>query len=69
LFLSEERGVKPDWKDAPEWAQWLARSSDGNWTWFEFEPELDDTGDYLQRPLTRYEEIDYASGSYIEERP
>lgn len=26
----------PDWKDAPDWAQWLAQDSDGRWTWFEY---------------------------------
>ena len=34
--------MKPDWKDAPEWAEHLARDSDGEWRWFEFEPEPDD---------------------------
>ena len=29
---------KPDWKDAPEWAQWLAQDQDGLWCWFESEP-------------------------------
>jgi hypothetical protein len=27
--------VKPDWKDAPEWANWLAMDDDGSWCWFE----------------------------------
>jgi hypothetical protein len=27
--------MKPDWKDAPEWANWLAMDSDGDWYWFE----------------------------------
>ena len=38
---------KPDWKDAPEWAMWLAADDDG-WTWFEKEPvvhEID--GNYV----------------------
>ena len=30
----------PDWKDAPEWAQWLAMEAGGGWYWFENEPEL-----------------------------
>jgi len=30
--------VKPDWADAPEWANWLARDLDGQWNWFECEP-------------------------------
>jgi hypothetical protein len=31
---------KPDWKDAPKWAQWLAMDSDGEWWWFEEKPRL-----------------------------
>lgn len=30
--------MKPDWKDAPEWAQWLAMDSDGYWYWYSHEP-------------------------------
>lgn len=33
--------MKPDWKDAPEWAQWLAMDPDGDWYWFEAEPDWD----------------------------
>lgn len=29
---------KPDWKDAPEWAQWLAMDECGTWCWFAGEP-------------------------------
>lgn len=32
--------MKPDWKDAPEWAKFLAQDSNGDWYWYEFEPEL-----------------------------
>ena len=31
--------MKPDWKDAPEWADWLAMDDDGAWFWFEYEPD------------------------------
>jgi len=30
--------MKPDWKDAPPWAQWLAMDADGEWYWYEKEP-------------------------------
>lgn len=30
--------MKPDWKDAPEWAQWLAMDADGAWYWYEKHP-------------------------------
>lgn len=29
---------KPDWKDAPEWAKYMAMDDDGEWWWFEKEP-------------------------------
>lgn len=30
--------MKPKWKDAPNWANWLACDSNGEWSWYEFEP-------------------------------
>jgi hypothetical protein len=32
---------KPNWTQAPEWAQHLARDSDGTWWWFEHTPFAD----------------------------
>jgi hypothetical protein len=29
---------KPDWKDAPDWANWAAQDYDGRWFWFENKP-------------------------------
>ena len=29
---------KPSWKDAPEWAMWLAQDADGEWCWCENKP-------------------------------
>ena len=29
----------PDWKDAPEWAMFLAMDSNGSWYWFERQPK------------------------------
>ena len=42
---------KPDWKDAPEWAEWLAQDSSiagASWTWFALEPFMQ--GDYWMQP-------------------
>jgi len=33
--------MKPDWKDAPEWAKWLSMDEDGEWWWYENEPYTD----------------------------
>ncbi len=30
--------MKPDWKDAPEWANYLAMDENGAWWWYEMEP-------------------------------
>jgi len=30
--------TKPDWKDAPEWAQWLAQEASGLWWWYQTRP-------------------------------
>lgn len=30
--------MKPDWKDAPEWANWLAMDLNGMWRWHDSEP-------------------------------
>lgn len=33
---------KPDWKDAPEWAQWAAMDDTGHWYWYEQKPDWDE---------------------------
>lgn len=33
-----ESEPKPDWKTAPDWANYLAMDEDGGWTWFEDRP-------------------------------
>lgn len=30
--------MKPDWKDAPEWARYAAMDNGGDWCWYETEP-------------------------------
>jgi hypothetical protein len=32
--------MKPDWMDAPDWANWLAMDEDGEWFWHESKPEF-----------------------------
>jgi hypothetical protein len=34
-----ERQNKPDWKDAPDWAQWLAQDGGGRWYWYDGKPK------------------------------
>ncbi|CAA2366816.1 hypothetical protein [Xanthomonas phage Olaya] len=39
--MSDKATSKPDWKDAPEWARWMARDADGEWRVFENQPSPD----------------------------
>lgn len=32
--------MKPDWKDAPEWAQWMAMDCNGDWYFYEEKPYI-----------------------------
>lgn len=29
---------KPNWKNAPEWANWLAMDGNGEWFWYQYKP-------------------------------
>ena len=30
--------MNPEWKDAPDWAQWKAQDANGTWCWYETKP-------------------------------
>ena len=32
---------KPDWTEAPEWAEWMASDVDGGWWWYQNKPVFD----------------------------
>lgn len=34
---------KPEWKDAPAWASYLAMDEDGIWWWYEQKPYLENS--------------------------
>jgi len=44
--------VMLEWTKAPEWAQWAAMNGNGEWYWYENEPELR-TNAWTNAPLTR----------------
>lgn len=46
--------MKPDWKDAPRWAKWLAQDCNGQWCWYEFAPA---TGMGYWLPFGRFKRI------------
>lgn len=48
---------KPDWKNAPKWANWLAQDHDGQWYWFETEPELNNGTWMPNMPRHEFAEI------------
>jgi hypothetical protein len=33
---------KPEWKDAPKWASWLAQDGNGDYAWYEEKPVADE---------------------------
>ena len=35
---------KPDWKNAPWWANYLAQDIEGPWWWYEFQPIYTQSG-------------------------
>lgn len=67
--------MKPDWKDAPEWAKWLAMDEDGEWFWFENKPEREggwgwDADGRLQRDREAlWADPPVKSESSLEEKP
>lgn len=48
--------MKPDWKDAPEWARYVAMDSDGRWAWHEEKPHMY-SGLWESRARVRYVEF------------
>jgi hypothetical protein len=50
--------MKPEWKDAPEWAKFLAQDSDGTWYWYESQP-VRQWGNWKNAPGSRYEQAYY----------
>lgn len=54
--------MKPDWKDAPEWAQWLAMDGDGRWVWYDRKPFFDDADEIWQQPFNKDNTAEYATG-------
>ena len=66
------REGKPDWKDAPEWAEWLGY--DYTWVWFQAKPSINHNGtlippSYTQWHNTHIEESFGYSIHYMEPRP
>ena len=41
--------MKHSWKDAPEWANYLAMDKDGTWNWYEVKPFIGKKIDMIGR--------------------
>lgn len=39
--------MKPDWSEAPKWANYLAMDESGVWFWYEYEPSSDEADEWL----------------------
>ena len=60
--------MKPDWKDAPEWANWLAQDHNGEWYWYEFQPNYYNSRWYPTKGRVR--KVNITDWEYsLEERP
>ncbi|HUT62985.1 MAG TPA: hypothetical protein VMZ04_03410 [Anaerolineae bacterium] len=51
--------MRPNWKDAPEWAQWLAQDEDGCWYWYQKKPKAFGEGCWERLTIEHF--IDIAS--------
>ncbi|MNC50371.1 hypothetical protein D3C75_996080 [compost metagenome] len=70
---------KPEWKDAPEWAQWMAQDEPGDhrdhyWVWFERKPSKMSNGWIDRTPDGRWLQTDVVAKQEqwkqtLEERP
>lgn len=61
--------MKPDWKDAPEGARWLAMNENGSWFWHFKKPKLTKTrfGCYWHSDENIYAPVDFNKS--LEKRP
>jgi len=53
--------MKPEWKDAPPWAKWLAMDNNGDWWWYENEPVKNPTDNEWWNAIPGEGEVEMAS--------
>jgi len=51
--------MKPEWKDAPEWANWLAMDQDNWWYWYEFKPGRTVDCWYIKKSIEKFDIVIY----------
>ena len=67
--------MKPDWKDAPSWANFRAQDDNGEWYWFECKPKFnahrgtwnEDKGRWIS--FTLYNSQNRTDNGTLEPRP
>lgn len=63
---------RPDWKDAPEWANYLAMDPDGDWYWYLNEPKIQYPTDDFWTNFGPYAKAGYTPNPWqdtMEKRP
>ena len=62
--------MRPNWQNAPEWANWVAMDKCGDWFWFEEKP-LKDQFRWVEIKNSKYEfaEDDVEWDESLEKRP
>ena len=48
-----KNGITPKWSDAPDWANFLAKDSDGRWHWYENRPDQDIESWIVSSPFSK----------------
>lgn len=64
--------MKPDWKDAPEWANFLAMDADGDWYWYMAKPQIECPTDSYWANVGRYQKAGHTINPWqetLERRP
>ena len=58
---------KPNWNSAPEWANYLAQDENGDWYWYEDQPEAGYNQWYTRSGRSREAAVDWKTS--LETRP
>lgn len=61
--------MKPDWKDAPVGAKFLAQDGDGSWWWFSDEPRWYKESQRWDTDGQLWEAMDVSAEDTLESRP
>jgi len=61
--------MKPEWKKAPKWANYLAISIDGRWLWYAEKPNLGTDGFWYSSAEEEFAEERINLKESLEKRP